>query len=787
MSLVGQFNLFHRSRTLPELENVFKRFHQIEGTASRTHEGSGIGLALVQELVKLHGGSVRVQSVYGVGSTFTVLIPRGKHHLPAKQIGSGQSLNPTSIHANAFTEEALLWLPDDVHNLEAVEIDQPLAELRPRVLLADDNADMREYVRKLLSPRYEVTTVADGEAALAVVRKQIPDLVISDIMMPKLDGFGLLAQLRDDERSRSVPIVLLSARAGEESRVEGLEAGADDYLVKPFSARELLARVKATLELAQLRREAALSQLEVEAAKERAIILERVTDAFYGLDRQWRFTYINRRCEEYLGNSREELLGQVIWDKFPMSRGSALEQQYQKAMHEQVAVHFEILSSFSHRWLEVYAYPSGDGLSVNFHDITDRKELEERRETLLENERAARLEAERIGRLKDEFLATLSHELRTPLNAILGWAQVLRKRKITPAELLQKGLETIERNSRAQAQMIEDLLDMSRITSGKVRLDVKDIDLTTVIQAAVESLLPTVQAKDIRLQTVLDALPAPITGDPGRLQQVVSNLLSNAIKFTPKGGKVQVSLEKVNSYVELVVSDTGQGIKPEFLPHVFDRFQQADSSTTRQFGGLGLGLSVVKQMVELHGGTVEAASPGEGQGATFTVVFPLACRESATVVPVVEDGSAVLERLRTTGCQETNLECVKVLVVDDEIDAQELVKRILEECGANVLTTSTVDEALELIQTYQPHVVVSDIGMPEKDGFEFIRTLRGLPPEHGGDIPAAALTAFASFEDQICALRSGYQTHIAKPVDAAELILVVASLAGVVITPSPMI
>lgn len=759
-----------------DIGNVFKRFYRIEGTQGRTHEGSGIGLALVQELAKLHGGSVQVKSLYGQGSTFSVSIPRGKHHFPSDRIGSGRTLTPTTIRADAFLEEALRWLPDDLHDVELSEIRNVPEGARLRVLLADDNADMREYVRKLLSSQYEVVAVADGEQALAAAHQQVPDLVLSDIMMPKLDGFGLLARLREDQRTRSVPVLLLSARAGEESRVEGLEAGADDYLVKPFSARELVARVKATLETARLRQEAARSRSEIEAAQERATILERVTDAFYGLDRQWRFTYVNRRCEEYLGKTRSELLGKVVWDEFSMVRGTAFEEQYHKAVRDQVAVHFEVLSPFSNRWVEVHAYPSCDGLSVNFRDITDRKELEARREALLESERAARAEAERVGHLKDEFLATLSHELRTPLNAILGWAHLLRKETIDPVKL-RKGLDTIERNSRVQAQIIEDLLDMSRIISGKVRLDIKNLNFSSVIEAVIESLLPAAQAKDIRLQMVLDALAGPVTGDPNRLQQVVWNLLSNAIKFTPKGGRLQVSLKSVNSHVELTVSDTGQGIKPEFLPYVFDRFRQADSSTTRKFGGLGLGLSIVKHLVELHGGTVRAESPGEGQGATFTVVLPLAQKQKNT------DAQAPLhnlddEQLTTTESQETNLAGITVLVVDDEVDSQELAKRVLSDCAAIVLTASSADEALELVQAYKPHVVVSDIGMPGKDGYDFIRALRGLPSEKGGNAPAAAVTAFARFEDRIRALRSGYQTHVAKPVEPAELIAVVASLAG---------
>ena len=770
-----------------EVKNVFKRFHRIEKTQGRTHEGSGIGLALVQELAKLHGGSVRVESVYGSGSTFIVSIPCGKHHLPSEQMGSDRTLTATSIRADAFVEEALRWLPDKVDNVDqSIEMRSAVREACPtgqggstprsRILLVDDNADMREYVRKLLSIHYEVIAVADGEAALAAAQEQVPDLVLSDVMMPKLDGFGLLARLREDQRTRSVPLILLSARAGEESRLEGLEAGADDYLVKPFSAREILARVKATLETARLRQEAARSRLEVQAAQERAIILERVTDAFYGLDRQWRFTYVNQRCEEYIGKTREQLLGKVVWDEYPVLKGSVFEEQYYKAVSDQVAVHFEVLSPFSDQWVEVHAYPSADGLSVNFRYISDRKELEQRREALLESERAARTEAERVGRLKDEFLATLSHEIRTPLNAILGWSQLLRKGKLGAAQF-EKGLDTIERNSRAQAQIIEDLLDMSRIISGKIRLDVQNVNLNLVISEAIESLVPAVAAKDIRLQTVLDAFPSPIIGDPNRLQQVVWNLVSNAIKFTPAGGRVQVSVEKVNSHVVLTVTDTGHGINPEFLPYVFDRFRQADSSSTRKFGGLGLGLSIVKHLVELHGGTIQATSPGEGQGATFTVVLPLAEKENYSEAQAVEY-ALNSQQFVATELEETKLQNMKILVVDDEVDSQELLKRVLEECGANVLTASSADEALELVQIYKPNIVISDIGMPGKDGYEFIRALRGLPSEKGGETPAAAVTAFARFEDRISALRCGYQTHVAKPVEPAELIAVVASLVG---------
>ncbi len=410
--------------------------------------------------------------------------------------------------------------------------------------------------------------------------------------------------------------------------------------------------------------------------------------------------------------------------------------------------------------------------NARLHDAAQASAVE--RETLLESERAARALAERMSSLKDDFLATLSHELRTPLSAILGWVHVLRRTSEKPDDM-RKGLDVIERNSRMQSQLIEDLLDMNRIASGKVRLDIQPVQPISFIEAALETVMPAAHAKEIRVERMLDPSAGPVPGDPGRLQQVMANLLANAIKFTPKGGKVQVYLERVNSHVEITVSDSGIGIKPDLLSHVFERFRQADGSMSRRFGGLGLGLSIVKSLVELHGGSVSAQSAGEGLGAAFHVHLP---------VPLVHAYGRVSDRSHPRAPTEAvdggalpNLSGLVVLVVDDSEDGLELAKRMLEECQAQVITAGSALDGIELIKARRPDVLVSDIGMPGVDGFEFLRRVRALGKEWGGDLPAVALTAFARPQDRIQALRAGYMVHLAKPVEAPELLAVVAAAA----------
>ncbi|MEP0926216.1 MULTISPECIES: ATP-binding protein [Cyanophyceae] len=409
-------------------------------------------------------------------------------------------------------------------------------------------------------------------------------------------------------------------------------------------------------------------------------------------------------------------------------------------------------------------------------EIRQRQRAEEDRAKLLMQEQNARMEAERLNRLKDEFLSTVSHELRTPLNAILGWSQILRANSADKARM-NRALETIERNARSQAQLIDDLLDISRIITGKIRLNVQTVELLPVIEAAIDTVRPAADAKEIRLRSVLDPAAGPILGDAERLQQIVWNLLSNAIKFTPKRGRVQVYLQRINSHVEIVVADTGQGISAEFLPHVFERFRQADGSTTRSFGGLGLGLAIVRQLVEVHGGTVHAESLGEGQGATFTVKLPLiavgpTAIEPERVHPAVGGSVPFVCSPRLDG--------LRILIVDDEADMRDLLTYTLEICGADVTVATSADEAISLLTTSSPpmHILISDIGMPDEDGYALLRRIRALAPERGGQIPAIALTAYARSQDRTAALLAGFQSHVAKPVEPAELIAVLANLAG---------
>jgi PAS domain S-box-containing protein len=392
--------------------------------------------------------------------------------------------------------------------------------------------------------------------------------------------------------------------------------------------------------------------------------------------------------------------------------------------------------------------------------------------TDVEELHAALRHAEEANRVKDEFLATVSHELRTPLTAILGWAHMLRSGQF--AGDTSKALETIERNARAQAQLIDDLLDVSRIITGKLRMDVQPIDPNSFIDDSVEAIRPAAEAKGVRVQKIMDTGATTVVGDPVRLQQVVWNLLSNAVKFTPKGGRVQVRLERVDSHVEISVADTGAGIEPEFLPYVFERFRQADGRTTRQHGGLGLGLAIVRHLVELHGGTVRAESAGANQGSTFRVILPvppvhLRVGSDVRVPPAARDALPSYDSLE-------RLDGLKVLVVDDEADARELLTVGVGQRGAEVRAAGSVREALAAIKEDAPDLIISDIGMPGEDGYELIRRVRALPADDGGAVPAIALTAYARTEDRLQALRAGYQMHVTKPVEMAELLAVAASL-----------
>jgi len=408
-------------------------------------------------------------------------------------------------------------------------------------------------------------------------------------------------------------------------------------------------------------------------------------------------------------------------------------------------------------------------------EIAERKQAEEERAQLLVREQAARAEAEQANRTKDEFLATLSHELRTPLSAILGWSHLVRTGKLDEPQM-SRAFETIERNARSQSQLIDDLLDVSRIITGKLQIESRPIDLCAVIEAAVDAVRPASEAKDIQFETALDAEACTVSGDANRLQQIFWNLFSNAIKFTPAGGRVSVALKRVEDRVQVSVSDSGVGITPEFLPYIFDRFRQADGSTTRVHGGLGLGLSIVQHLVQLHGGSVSVESEGQDRGANFIVNLPLA---ADVPVDAIENGAgAETESNGLPAGFSKLLEGVRILVVDDEADSRDLVKAILTRCGSEVRCCESAATALETFREWKPDLLVSDIGMPNEDGYALLKKLRKLKLKRAKEIPAVALTAYVTDDDRARTLAAGYQMHVAKPIEPEALVRSIAGAVG---------
>ncbi len=516
-------------------------------------------------------------------------------------------------------------------------------------------------------------------------------------------------------------------------------------------------------------------------------IVDSSHDAIVSKTLQGIITSWNRGAERLFGYSSAEIIGKSVLTLIPPDRAAEEPHILARQARGERIDHFETVRIRKDGQLidvSLTLSPIRDrqgniiGVSKVARDITARKQAEREREDLLAREQKARQGAETANRLKDEFLATMSHELRTPLTAILGWANMIRNGKVR-TEDIEHGLEVIERNAQVQTQLVNDILDVSSIITGKLRLNVRPVELFLVIESAVESVLPAAQAKGIRLQRVLDSGTSVVAGDVTRLQQVVWNLLMNAIKFTPKEGRVQIRLERVKSHIEIIVADSGIGINPEILPYIFDRFRQADQSSTRNYGGLGLGLAIVRHIVESHGGTVEADSPGENQGAIFTVKMPLMATRSDEVL-----SHKVENRLKPSASDRDHfeylpkLQYVHVLVVDDEEDARRLVRTVLESCAARVTVAANAAEALSALKSLRPDVLISDIGMPNEDGHSLIRKVRALTPEQGGQTPAAALTAYVRVEDRLQILRSGFQIHLPKPIEPAELVAVVANLAN---------
>lgn len=723
-----------------EMPRIFERFHRIENVKGRTYEGSGIGLALVQELVKLHGGQIKVESKVNRGTTFLVTLPLGKEHLPREQVSEIGVKTSTLAKIEPFIEEALRWLPDKSTGFskEWTEVSTPKCSLKTpknsaRILVVDDNADMRQYLNRLLGDQYEVELAQNGVEALAMVQKRAPELIVSDAMMPLLDGFGLLKELRADPKTADIPLIILSARAGEESQVEGMQSGANDYLVKPFSARLLLASISAHLQIARVQSEVRESEARFRA------LTSATSDVIYRMDPQWdKMHYLEGR--EFIADTLES--SNTWLDKYIHRDDQQLVQQTIKKAIETKSVfeleHRVIQVDGSLGWTHSRAIPifNKNGEIIEWFgtasDVTSRKATEQ-----------ALLEA---SRYKDEFLATLAHELRNPLAPLYNGLQILRFAKGNE-QLTCEAQAIMERQLAQMVRLIDDLLDLSRISSGKIKLQKERVELAKVIQLALETSRPIIDAAGHHLSLDLPAVPIYVEVDMMRIAQVFSNLLNNAAKYTERGGSIKLNVQFVNHEVWISVSDTGVGLPSHMLSRVFEIFTQVDQQLGRAQGGLGIGLSLVKQVVEMHGGTVEAKSAGDKKGSEFIVRIP-------------RWFDSYLNEIRVT--PQISVEYRRILVVDDNIDVANSLVLMLNLLGHTTESAYDGFKALEMIEAFNPDLILLDIGMPGLNGYETAKKIRKHFIEK--KIILIALTGWGQEEDRKRSQEAGFDFHITKPL-----------------------
>jgi PAS domain S-box-containing protein len=619
-----------------------------------------------------------------------------------------------------------------------------------RILAVDDNAAaLYATSRVLRSAGYEVIEAKTGAAALEMAARA--DLVVLDVNLPDMDGFEVCRRLRANPQTAQIPVLHLSATfTNAADYALGFEAGADSYLTRPVEPPVLVATVRTLL----FARHADILRRGLDARMRTMFNLVPVAIAI--LDDSLKILSVNPAYCALSGYTADELTGQTFDPRLPDGPQSGEERATGRVdLRRKDGTFAEV------EWQIAKESITGVRILVA-SDISHKMQTERAREALLESERAARNEAERSNRQKEEFLATLSHELRNPLNAILGWATVLGRKPGLPESVMQ-GLHAIERNSRIQARMISDLLDYAGITFGKVRLVAETVDPYPVVRAALESVGEQARAAGVALQVSFEDEAMRIEADAGRLQQVVWNLLTNAIKFSSKGDTVEVEAARSGDSFKLVVRDHGKGIEPEFLPRIFERFSQQDATTTRSHGGLGLGMAIVKQLTDLHGGTITAHSAGKAMGATFSVEIPLSSNEAAPSL----SASQTLRAMDFTR--------VVALVVEDDDDTRELTRRILTDVGAQVVEASSAEAAVACVESCKPNILISDIGMAREDGYQLLKRLRDSG--YGPDVlPAIALTAFARTEDRSAALAAGFQDHLVKPLDPQTLVLRIASL-----------
>jgi len=730
------------------LPRMFERFHRVDGARGRSHEGSGIGLALVHELVKLHGGTISVASVLGQGTTFTVRLPKGSSHLPAERLKTLHAQSSNIARADAYVDEALSWLPE-VSGVPA-GTEQGHAH---RLLLADDNADMREYARRLLAEHYDVEVVGDGEAALAAARARHPDIIVSDVMMPRLDGFGLIRELRADPALRAIPVILLSARAGEEARIEGLGKGADDYLAKPFSSRELLVRVGTLVQSADAFRKAneALAQFET--------LLNQAPLGVYLVDDSFRLAAVNPVARPafgdipgLIGRDFDEVL-HILWpkayaDEVVQRFRHTLETGEAHVVPERIEERLDRKVTEFYEW-QIHRIPlAGNrrGVVCYFRDISKSVMA---REALREADRR-----------KDEFLATLSHELRNPLAPLRNALQLLRLNgrgdaSTTPIH------EIMERQVNHLVRLVDDLLEMSRISRGTLQLRKEKVELAAMVHNAIETSNPLIVASAHQLTLSLPDSPVWLDGDPVRLAQILANLLNNAATYTERGGHIWVQARLQDGAAVVSVRDNGPGIDPSDHESIFAMFSRGERSTTRAQGGLGIGLALARRLAEMHGGTIAVASDGPGHGSEFTLrILAAPDQAAAPRAASLAEGIAIPKK--------------RILVVDDNQDAADSLGKILEFLGADVRLAKDGAEALETFKTHDPAVVLLDIGMPGMDGYEVAQRIRGGFPERRAAL--VALTGWGQEEDRRRAREAGFDHHLVKPAEIADLQKLLSSL-----------
>jgi PAS domain S-box-containing protein len=639
---------------------------------------------------------------------------------------------------------------------------QPVAHKRPRVLLVEDEAAVRQHLADALSADYEVDTAGTGTAALHAVMHAKPDLVVTDIVMPEMSGLELLRTLRSVPSTQAIPVLLISGHTEESRRIEGFRHGADGYLAKPYSLQELRAVIHAMVQSARQRSEAArreaLEEAERQALLERAELLESITDAFYALDTQWRFTYVNRRALSYYGKTAEELLGKSIWEVFPKAKGTTLQALYERCLREKSSTAIETLSSVTGLWMDLRVYPTRHGLAVYFRDISARKRAEQE---LL----AAQTTLREADRRKDEFIALLSHELRNPLAPIASGLQILQLRAPDDG-LVHRTIGMMDRQLKHLVRLVDDLLDINRIRHGMVQLRLSPTSVGKVLCDAIDNARTSIESRHQQLSVTIEAADLIVNSDADRLFQIFSNLLSNASKYTASEGKIAVTLGREGEHAVIAVSDNGIGIAGSALEQIFEMFSGVRPEGANSSAGLGIGLSLVRSLVRLQGGSVHAASPGVGKGSTFTVRLPLLQKP--------EDHASTAG---TAGVLElTSIKKRRVLVVDDNQDAAETLQLLMQMQGYEVHTAADGVQAIEKVRECSPEVIFMDIGMPRMDGIEATRHIRALP--NGRDIAIVAITGWGQESDRQRTREAGMTEHLVKPVTPTQLEGVLSRLLG---------